>query len=365
MPLQKTVWTGSDWKIFQGGGAQPAADNFVLRTTMPTKANSGVPVGTVLTPYDPTGTVRTINVDTPNTTFTNVDFGNVKVAVRAANVSFIRCRWTITDSVSTAAVIYTLAGAVVNCVISQCDISNVDQNASFNAIQGHDMTVYRCKIQGTTDGVNPTGGGNVKIHGNYISDLAWFASNSVGVWHGSDVQSHADCIQTMYAGAEIIGNFLGAYPSVVVGTGTPNSGSDTGNTGSEYTQAQAEARRAALMGNSWTPAEKTYDGTSRERGGVITSLMCNLAAGNTSLNMTVEDNWFGGGTTGVNALATNLTSSLGTFRRNKFFADQKGQSGGRPLGFYIRSGLTATIPETGSDRNTWIDTNETVVRVNG
>lgn len=365
MPLQRTIWDGSDWQIFQGGGTAPSADNFTLRETMPTRSNSGVPAGTVLSAYDPTGTIRTINIDTPNTTFTDVDFGNVKVAVRASNVSFIRCRWTITDSTSTASIIYTLAGSVFNCVISQCDLVNVDQDASINAIQGHDMTVYRCKIQGTTDGINPTAGGNVKIHGNYISDLAWFASNTVGVWHGSDVQSHSDCIQTMYAGAEIVGNFLGAYPSLVVGTGTPNSGNNTGNASSEYTQAQAEARRAALMGSSWTIASRTYDGVSRENGGVICSLMCNVAAGSTALNITVEDNWFGGGTTGVNALATNLTSPLGSFRRNKFFADQRGQSGGRPLGFYVRSGLTATIPESGSDRNMWIDTNETVVRVNG
>src|SRR6218665_2864309 len=103
MPLQKSIWTGQDWAVFQGAGTQPPLDVFTLGTTMPTKANSGVPAGTVLTPYDPTGTLRTFNAGTANATYTNIDFGNVKVVVRAANVSFVRCRWTITDSTTTAA----------------------------------------------------------------------------------------------------------------------------------------------------------------------------------------------------------------------------------------------------------------------
>ncbi|MGB4759577.1 MAG: hypothetical protein WBP26_05995 [Candidatus Saccharimonadales bacterium] len=332
---------------------------------MPTKANSGVPTGTTLTDYDPSGTLRTLDIATPGTTFTNINFGNVKVVVKAANVSFIRCRWTITDSVSTAAIIYTLHGSVSKCVISQCDIISTDQKANINAVQGHDMTVYRCKIQGTVDGVDPTGGGNVKVHGCYISDLCWLAADTNGVVHPSDVQSHSDCMQTTYGGVELVGNFMGAYPSTTVGTGTPGSGTDTGNPAGWYTQAQAEARRAQLMGSSWTTASKSYDGISHENGGVITGMMCNVASGSTALNLTVEDNWFGGGVVGVNGLATNLTNPLGSFLRNRFFADMKGQSGGRPLGLYIRTSLAATIPTSGSDRNVWVDDGTTVARVNG
>lgn len=366
MVLQKSRWSGSEWVVYQGAGTAPASDPFVLGQTMPTKSNSGVPSGTTLTNYDPGGTLRTLDVTVAGTTFTNVNFGNVKVVVKAANVSFIRCRWNITDSTTTAAIIYTLSGNVANCVISQCDIMNVDQKANINAIQGHDMTVYRCKIQGTIDGIDPTSGTNVKIRGNYISDLMWLAADTTGIAHPSDVQSHSDCIQTTYAGAEIIGNFLGAYPSVTVGTGTPGSGTDTGNPTGWYTQAQAEARRAQLMGSSWTNAAKSYDGISHENGGVITSIMCNVATGSTALNMTVEDNWLGGGgSTAINGLASNLTDPLGAFKRNKFYADMKGQYMGKPLGFYIRTNLAAIIPTSGADRNVWMDDNTTVVRANG
>lgn len=365
MVLQKSRWSGSQWVVFQGAGLEPPPDPFILRQTMPTKSNAGVPSGTILTDYDPSGTMRTVDVTTAGTVFTDTNFGNVKVVVKAANVSFIRCRWTITDSVSTAAVIYALHGNVSKCVISQCDIISTDQKANINAVQGHNMTVYRCKIQGTTDGINPTSGGNVKIHGNYISDLAWLAAESGGIVHPSDVQTHSDCIQIFYNGAEIIGNFLGAYPSVVVGTGTPGSGTDTGNPTGWYTQAQAEARRAQLLGSSWTNPVKSYDGISHENGGDVTGMMCNVAAGSTALNLIVEDNWFGGGNVGVNGLATNLTDPLGAFRRNRFFADMKTQHAGRPVGFYIRTSLAATIPTSGADRNVWMDDDTTVARVNG
>jgi len=365
MPLQKSIWTGQDWAVFQGAGTKPPLDVFTLGVTMPTKTNSGVPAGTVLTPYDPTGTLRTLSVTTANRTFTNVDFGNVKVNVRAANVTFIRCRWTITDSTSTAAIAYTTSTNVVNCTFSQCDLICTDQKANINAIQGHDTTVYRCKIQGTVDGIDPTAGSNVKVHGTYISDLSWLASDTKGVVHPSDFQSHADCFQIFYGGCELIGNFIGAYPSTIVGTGTPGSGNDTGNPTSEYTQAQAEARRAQLMGSFWSDPTKSYDGISHEIGGVITPLMCTPnGSGSTSLNLVVTDNWFAGGVVGINAGTTTLTTSLGTFKRNRFFADMKGQSAGRPNGIYIRTDLGADIPTSGPDRNVWMDDGSTVTRVN-
>jgi hypothetical protein len=332
---------------------------------MPTKANSGVPAGTVLTPYDPTGTLRTFNAGTANATYTNIDFGNVKVVVKAANVSFVRCRWSITDSTTGAAIAYTVATGVSNCLFSQCDFICTDQKANINAIQGHDMTVYRCKIQGTCDGIDPTGGANVKVRGSYISDLAWLASDTKGVVHPSDFQSHADCMQIFYGGAcEIVGNFLGAYPSVIVGTGTPGSGNDTGNPTSEYTQAQAEARRAQLLGSFYTDPSKSYDGIAHENSGVVTSLMCTPnGSGSTALNLVVTDNWIGGGVVAVNAGTSSLTSPLGTFQRNRFFADMKGQSGGRPVAFWFRSDLTATVPMSGPDRNVWMDDGTTVGRV--
>lgn len=341
---------------------------FTLGETMPTLLNSGVPTGTILTPYDADiTTARTITVTVPGTVFEDIDFGNIRVDVRAANVTFRRCRWIVTQNRTTTPMVRTdqiVAGG--NCVVEFCTIDNRDQNGyQFNAVQGHDVTVYRSKILGTVDGIRPNLGGNVRIWGNFIGFLGWWGTETGKPTLNSGFQTHSDCIQTTFAGVSIIGNSLWGYPSTIVGTGTPGNGTDSGNPDGWYTQSQSNTRRAALI-TTWTDATKSADGVSHQVNTYITPLMCNVATGSTALNLTVTDNWIAGGGLQVNALATNLTAPLGTFHRNRHYNDAGTRSGGNGVGYRLRYGLddeistSGRLPLSGDDRNTYVDSGATV-----
>src|SRR5690554_5100025 len=69
------------------------------RGTCPTPDNTGV-TGT-LRPYsaaiDGSTSGGILTITQPGRTITGVDFGNVKVRVRAPNVTLENCRWTITS----------------------------------------------------------------------------------------------------------------------------------------------------------------------------------------------------------------------------------------------------------------------------
>lgn len=347
------------------GLADIGASVFTLRSTFPNDDNTGVPYGTLLDPYDPSGTLRTVTITTP-TTFTNMDFGNVMFICQAPT-SFRRCRWYITDSgtATNRAIVNFDSTAANGSLVEQCDMINVDQKGyNINAaIRGRGFTAFRNKIRGTMDGIRPNLGGGWKIWGNSIWFLGWWAAPSNNLVQPNDVQTHSDGIQTTYGGGEIIGNSVLAYPSTIVGTGTPGSGTDTGYPGTFYTQAQANARRAELIGVTWSDPAKSYGGIARENGGDTTPLMLNVASGPTAMDLVVEDNWFGGGPVHVNGLATNLTDPLGAFRRNKHFDDTKNKIGGRAIGYRMHAGLNPTIPQSGSDRNTYVADGVTVAKV--
>jgi hypothetical protein len=342
-----------------------SGDGFILGLTKPTMANSGVPAGTTLTTYDPTGLVRTINVDTPGTTFDSVDFGNVRVVVRTTGVTFRKCRWIITDNRTTSPMISTNSTSALNVLVEQCTIDNRDQMGyNFNGIEGHDVLVFRCKITGTCDGIRASLGGNVKIRGNFIGFMGWWGTYSGGPALNSEFQTHSDCIQTNWPnGLEVIGNSLWAYASETVGTGTPGSGTDTGNTSGWYTQAAAEARRAEALGSVMTTASKSADGVSHGVGGVLCCLMVTYAQGPTAPNITATDNWFAGGSVQVNGLADNIDSPLGTFLRNRHYNDSANTVAGKAIGYRVRADLTATIPTTGPDVNVYMDGSGVVPRI--
>lgn len=342
------------------------ASVFNLRETMPSRLNAGVPAGTLLMPYDASGTLRTVTITTP-TTFYRKHFGNCMVICQAP-CEFLQCAWDITDSGTAAnrAIINVDSASAAGTVIEQCDLINRDQKG-FNinaAIRGQRFRAYRNKIMGTMDGIRPNLGPGWEILGNFIAFLGWWAARANGIVQPNDVQTHSDCIQTTYGGGTIIGNALLAYPSTVVGTGTPGAGTDTGYAGAPYTQAESNARRAELMGSSWSEAAKSFEGVAHENGGVITPLMLNVASGPTAMGLTVEDNWFGGGAVHVNGSATNLTGNLGSLKRNKHYDDTKNKVLGRAFGYRILSSLTADIPSgTDPDRNTYVN-GGTVVRIN-
>lgn len=351
---------------FRGVGLPDwAPDQFELGVTEPTPTNVGVPVGVSLAPYDADITTpRTVTVAVDGALFDGIDFGNVRMDVRSYNVTFRNCRWQVTSNPTTTPMVrLDQAPFAANCLVEKCTIENTDQMGyQFNAIQGHDVVVSQCKITGTVDGVRPNIGGNVHVLGCFIGYLGWWGTESGKPALNSGNQTHSDCIQTTYGGVRIVGNSLWAYPSTVVGTGTPGNGTDAGNPSGWYTQAQSDARRAALMPSDSTPAQSA-DGVSHELGGILTPLMCNVASGPTNLNLTVTDNWFAGGQVHVNGLATNLTTSLGTFQRNRHYNDALNKAGGKSMAYRLSTGLGATIPTTGADINYYMDGSGTALIV--
>ena len=363
MTLRVLTESGTIWR---GIGLNDAGENvFTLGQTMPTAENTGVEVGQPLVNHALYATPGEVIFDTAGQVIEGINFGTRRVRVRAANVTIRNCRFVITglEDDGEYAVINANNAAVSGLKIEHCDIINTYQGGhKLLGVWGHNFDLYRCKILGTVDGVRPNIAGNWSIRGCFISELGWWAAPSNGIVHGSDVQSHSDCIQTTFGGGSIVGSSLFAYPSLVVGTGTPTSGSDAGNSSPSgwYTQAQAIARRAELMGSSWTMASKSYGGVSRENGGVITPLMLNISTGSTAPSVTVTDSWFAGGTLQVNALAANLTSPVGVFMRNRHFDDSRYTVAGRAMGYRFRNGLTGTVPQSGANRNVFMNDGATV-----
>lgn len=368
LPNYRAIKEGNVWRTIRGGipAVEPSTDPFIPNFTMPTKLNTGVPAGTELTQYDPTGTLTLVNINTPGVTYEDVDFGNCRVNVTAANVTFRRCRWTIINqpTPTPTAVIFATSGAVFNLKIEQCDIINLDHDAyKLTAVQGHHFDMYRVKVTGFHDCVNGTGGIDWKVRSCFLSELGWWYFPTGGYAHPKDQYSHADVIVSSFRGGTITGNFIGAYVSTVVGTGTPGSGNNTGWPESPYTQAEANATRLAQL-VEMSPANKAADGISHE---VLPSLCCfminNAEPGTQNMNLTVRYNWFAGATgPAINGLATN-TNPLGTFEYNRFFADMSSDGpGGKPLAFYVLPGNTATWPTSGATANHWMDDNAIVLR---
>jgi hypothetical protein len=97
-----------------------------------------------------------------------------------------------------------------------------------------------------------------------------------GKVHNTDTKTHNDNIQFQGGyDAKVINTTIIARYSETVGTGTPNSGSDTGWPGLPYTQAEAVAKRYEIVFGSGTydnPAARDY-----ALGGSISGIMVNTS----------------------------------------------------------------------------------------
>jgi ABC-type multidrug transport system fused ATPase/permease subunit len=132
------------------------------------------------------------------------------------------------------------------------------------------MDISQVVITGCVDGfVDSTGGSAPQNYGFHIvdsivADSAWWYTPTVNsIIHPSDTQSHGDGVQKSSTLAVTIENTtLLGYISDVIGTGTPGSGSDAGNTyvpatGYNFiaTQAQMETWRSTYGSYLTDPAQ--------------------------------------------------------------------------------------------------------------
>lgn len=353
--------------LYRAFGRPPlaASPTFVLGETMPTPENSGVLDGVTLTPYDSDiATPRTIVISTPGTHFERTAFGNIRLDFRADDCGVHECQFKSTNNRTSTPMIRADQMSVGgDLIIEQSTFENLDQMGyGYNAIQGHDYTAYRNKIMGMTDGVRTSNGGNVKVHGNFIGYFGWWGTHSGGPALNSGFQSHSDGIQTTTPGIEVVGNSIWGYASEIVGTGTPGNGTDAGNPDGWYTQAESVARRLEALTYYVSPA-RSIDGLPHYTNGYLTPLMLTLTGGG-AMDAIVEDNWFAGGLVHVNGSNANLSGNLGSFKRNKHQDDAGARSGGRGVGYFLRSTVDADIPVSPPDRNVYLNDGVTVPRYN-
>lgn len=347
-----------------------APTDFTVGTTRPTLVNTG-PDTLPRTAYAGTSAGAQLNITTAGTTFDHVDFGNTRVRVNAPNVSFINCTWNLTTWASNAAGwpaidCRPLGGS--NTQIIRCDINNACQYA-VNAIGvvGDRFTLTRSRVRNFTDQVNVypdasniDGPVNVQILGNYLTDLAFFWAPTTGVVHPSDTITHNDVIQHQGGrGIVIRGNYVGAYYSAVVGTGTPRSGSEFG-WAVPYTQAQGEAERQRVAyGNGAIPSGL---------GGSVTGLMFNNDRGGVPAAV-IDRNWGAGGSYWLNAgevwtTAAGVTYNFGTITGNVIKRDQRVTSGGLPVVFGINTSGAADVRNNVQANDDWTPTTTAIARQN-
>ena len=195
------------------------------QSVMPTAATTGVPAGTVLTPYN-----GDLTITTPGTVVDSLDIHGF-VVVKAPNVTIRRSiiRGGAAPTVGKGLLSVVTAGAT-NYLIE--DVTVVPSNPSpyFNGVNVNQAgTFRRMNISGSVDGMMIYGSG-VNVLDSYFHDFRHYLSDPN--WNGGP--SHDDAIQVQAGiGINIVGNRLeGAFNSAVMITqdaGTTNALAINGN----------------------------------------------------------------------------------------------------------------------------------------
>lgn len=284
--------------------------------------NVGIPAGQTLVPYSGNGAGNNVIQLTAGGLVENVLFRGV-VEVRAPT-TFVNCRFMIDSAftrtdLSTKSVVQVLNGANARDVhLQNCEI-HVRAQRPFNGIQGRNFTMDKCVITGANDAFSESANGSAPNTGFgfeatncCVPSLGWWYSSPANLDIHSDTGAHVDAMQkeTLLT-VKLTNCTLAAVASEIVGTGTPGSGRDAGNTyvpgsGADYTanQAQMEAWREQF--SFWTTPSQSMHGVSRR---LMTAGSMACIMGNDG-NLTLDHCWFSGGTVQINA--EGATGSIAT-----------------------------------------------------
>lgn len=215
--------------------------------------------------------------------------------------------------------------AISNLLIQDCTIEMQAAQCEWDGFTGHDVTLQRCHIRWTTDGVgifntsNHTAAANVSVLGCVIEKLAKFypdLSHTDG--------THNDCIQIQQGAGNIIirGNVLDARLSTTKGNTVP-AGTNVEDGGVQYSPTNFQSNSVLQVNN-------------------------NLSSGVTS-GITFDKNWCYGGNIAINITDTKIAAgtNIGTFTDNKFdhsqYLDVSQQGTNNTQTIRINANLTATI----------------------
>ena len=387
-PVRTRRWDGTVLVGSGGGTVEEPDDLFIsglneegvistTQPTIPTWDNTGH-TGT-LTAYTGPNAGGLLNVNVAGTIFENVDFGNTRVKVNVPNVSFINCRWDVTncpsDGYAATQVDFRPSGNTGGGYMYKCTLENVAQNIrGRNGVMGWNVTIKRCRVRGFVDnfgfyvpgtpGVNSLPSG-IDIIDTYIGEVAWCQHNVGGVVHISDTKTHSDCIQFQGgSGARIINTAIIGQFSTTVGTGTPGSGSDTGWPDMPYTQAEGEAMRYATVqggGTYATPGTRGYN-----MGGSISGIMVNTSTSKGQV-LGYELHWVygSGGAYWLNSAGTTI-GNWGTINHLRIVDDQRVTSSGLGVAVAITPGTSLTMTDAyyAADSTSWASTGTVITRRN-
>jgi hypothetical protein len=291
--LQAGVWvTNTSGSIAPPPPPPPPPDPFTLGTTRPDATNTGL-TGAPLTAYH-----GNLVVTVAGTHLLNMDiYGTVKI--QAANVYMFNCRvrgnnnfgHLNPDGTTTSGedfLIDTRSSACVNFTAERCQTKPDYPNPFYSGVIGHDMTLNRCDISESTDGIgiynttNNGGPSRTSVLGCYIHDLTFWTQAGTGLKvHPSDTKTHNDGIQQQ------------------------------GNTGTIVTGNNIQGFFSKTVG------EQTYLAQGYSYGACNAAIQYNKTVGGTC-SLIVKYNWIDGGTASLNSAGGVPGIDVGEASYNRF-----------------------------------------------
>lgn len=178
-------------RAFFGSASATTVDAGAARAAAgikPVAANTGVVPGTVLTQYN-----GDMVVTTAGAVIQNLDIrGNVNV--KANNVTIRNCiirGLAVAPTGGSYALVMQYSNNYKNLLVEDCTLVAQSPNQWTSGIQGCNMTIRRCDISNTVDGIDSMGMGYVTVDSCYIHDGSYFTPSSTH----TDLQTHDDGIQ--------------------------------------------------------------------------------------------------------------------------------------------------------------------------
>lgn len=378
MPLRKARWTGSSFQTWIGAARSIADPVYVPGVSIPfyepysdlalAPKNVGNKAGVTLTTY--TGTITNgVASLTDGATYTNILFPcvvDIKNSERLINCRIVVPATYITTADSIKACVRTLNGGTNSApYLEDCEIHNRAQRP-MNGISGRNTTMRRTVITGCVDGWSTSSAGSSpQLYGFDIADCIqpdsawWYSSTANTDIHTSDTQSHNDGIQhgVSTLRTDVFNTVIGQYVSEIIGTGTPGSGSDAGNTyvptNYNYIQSQVtqEGWRNTYANTFSTPSQSMWGRSHRlvTSGGSQAAFMINRE------NFHADKCYIGGGLAAINLMDSNLPTSMDVDITNCVFYNDMRNSAGRAAttkGIAAQATAGKTLTWSG---NTWFD----------
>lgn len=285
--------------------------------TKPSASNTGVPSGTTLTAQS-----GNITVTVAGTIVQNLDLQG-KVIIKAANVTVRRCRIKGIAGGDQGAdgLVDCRDAAAIGTLVEDCELAPTTPSYMWNSVMGHDVTVRRCNMYGTTDSVgiyNTNAPGQPitsVVEDSYMHDYVWWAN---------------DPYQT---------------------DGTHNDGLEIqGGTDLVMRRNNIDWQMDATKGDGASrPSTAPWGQGFVEAPNVPGNMPIN--------NVRIVNNWLdgGGATVAANQIPDGMTSfTFGAIANNRIGRNQKDYGNGSKYPIRVRVGIFFTEP---LESNRWMDTN--------